>query len=374
MADGRPQAPGALTARLALAAAAVAVAAAGLRATVPATSWDGGRWRQDGIALGLGLEAVFAVLLVAVEMRRRRDPDAGQPAAGLRAGLRAFLITALIALPVLVLADGVGHLPARKGRPQRPPTGRLRTPSPPPSAHATHGGGIDVTPALYGLLIAAVLLAAAITVVLIRRRAPAAAWAEIGELEDEEPAAALRRAVASGRAALADIDDARQAIIACYVAMEASLARAGTLRGAAETPDELLGRAARAGLAGGGAAATLTALFYEARFSTHPLPDGARDEARDALAELAAALADRAAREAAAAAAKPPATGPSGTGPSGTGASGTGASGTGASGTGPSGTGPPATGPPATGASGTGASRTGQGGASGAGTSGGRTP
>jgi hypothetical protein len=319
MADGRPQAPGGLTARLALVAAAVAVAAAGLRAAVPATSWDDGRWRQDGIPLGLGLEAVFAVLLIVVEMRRRRDPGAGQPAAGLRGGLRAFLITAVIALPVLVLADAVGHLPARKARPQRPPAGRLRAPSPPPSAHATRGGGgVDVTLVLYALLIAAIVIAAAITVVLIRRRAPAASWAEVGELEDEEPDAALRRAVASGQAALADIDDARLAIIACYVAMEASLARAGTVRGAAETPDELLGRAAAAGLAGGGAAATLTALFYEARFSTHPLPAGARAEARDALAELAAALADRAAREAAAAAAEQAGTGASGAGGAGT--------------------------------------------------------
>jgi hypothetical protein len=111
--------------------------------------------------------------------------------------------------------------------------------------------------------------------------------------------------------------------------MEASLARAGTVCGAAETPDELLGRAATAGLAGGSAAATLTALFYEARFSTHPLPAGARAEARDALAELAAALADRAAREAAAAAAAEQA----GTGAPGTGAAGTGASGSGAAGT-----------------------------------------
>ena len=288
MADGRPQAPGGLTARLALAAAAVAVAAAGVRATVPATSWDDGHWRQDGIALGIGLEAVFGVLLVAVELRRRRDPDAGQPAAGLRAALRAVLITALIAIPVVVLAYA-GHLPARKPRPQRPPPGRIRLPSAAPSEHVTHGAGTGVTLVLYALLITVILVAAAITVVLIRRRAPAAAWAETGDLEDEEPEAALRRAVASGQAALADIDDARQAIIACYVAMEASLARAGTVRGAAETPDELLGRAVTAGLAGGGAAATLTALFYEARFSTHPLPAGARDEARIALAELAGA-------------------------------------------------------------------------------------
>ena len=57
----------------------------------------------------------------------------------------------------------------------------------------------------------------------------------------------LRSAVASGSAALRRVDDARAAIIACYVAMEQSLARAGTARAAADAPDELLARAMAAG-------------------------------------------------------------------------------------------------------------------------------
>jgi hypothetical protein len=40
----------------------------------------------------------------------------------------------------------------------------------------------------------------------------------------------------------------------------------------------------------GTAAARLTALFYEARFSSHPLDHGQRDAAERALDELAAAL------------------------------------------------------------------------------------
>ena len=94
----------------------------------------------------------------------------------------------------------------------------------------------------------------------------------------------------SGQAALHEIDDARLAIIACYVAMEQSLAKAGAARAAAETPDELLDRAATAGLVHGAEAARLTTLFYEARYSTHPLPDERRDEARRALEVLAASL------------------------------------------------------------------------------------
>ena len=330
MADGhphgrRPPEPGALTARLAAAAAAVAVTAAGLRAALPSASWSDGPWHQHGIALGVGLEVVFAGLLVAVEVRRRRDRTAGLPAAGLRAGLRAFLIVALVAIPVLVLVNAAGQLgrrPTRAQPPQRLAPLPRATPSAGAHAGVVTGGRLDYTLVWYALL-ALAIVAAAIAVILVRRRARPAGWADVGEAEDDEPEAALRRAVESGQAALHEVDDARLAIIACYVAMEGSLARAGTVRGAAETPDELLGRAAAAGLAGGGAAATLTALFYEARFSSHPLPATARGQARDALAELATALADRAAREEAAAAARAEAASP-GTASTGTGSTGTG--------------------------------------------------
>jgi hypothetical protein len=102
----------------------------------------------------------------------------------------------------------------------------------------------------------------------------------------------LLEVVESGRSALRLLDDARAAIIACYMAMEQALARAGTFRGAADTPDELLARAADQGLVRTDAAARLTALFYEARFSSHPVPPTRRDDAQRALAELAASLTD----------------------------------------------------------------------------------
>jgi Domain of unknown function (DUF4129) len=73
--------------------------------------------------------------------------------------------------------------------------------------------------------------------------------------------------------------------------MERRLADRGTARVAADTPDELLARAVTAGTVRGGAAGRLTALFYEARFSTHPLDAGQRDAASAALDELAGELA-----------------------------------------------------------------------------------
>ena len=59
--------------------------------------------------------------------------------------------------------------------------------------------------------------------------------------------------------------------------------RRGAARTAAETPDELLARAVASGLIQGPAAGRLTGLFYEARFSSHPLADAAKDDARQAL-------------------------------------------------------------------------------------------
>jgi hypothetical protein len=81
--------------------------------------------------------------------------------------------------------------------------------------------------------------------------------------------------------------------------MEKSLAERGAAQKVSDTPDELLARATRSGLVRGSASARLTALFYEARFSSHPLGRGQRDAARDALEELAAALAEPAEAEAA---------------------------------------------------------------------------
>ena len=125
-----------------------------------------------------------------------------------------------------------------------------------------------------------------------------------------EDSAGLREAVESGRAALAgEVDDARAAIIACYLAMEGTLAERGTARGLADTPDELLARAVTSGIVRGAAARRLTALFYEARFSSHPLGSEERVAASRALDELAAELSDAARATDATGTATPSATG-----------------------------------------------------------------
>jgi Domain of unknown function (DUF4129) len=278
----------ALAPRLALAAVLVAIVLAGVRAALPQVIWQHGPWRQHGVLLGIGLEVVFAALLVALEVRRRRWPEPGMPTAGLRRVLRGALGLAAAGILVLILLDSAGHLTPGRPRvlpPRRPPPGRLRTV--PVTTHAAGGSGPDI---LYAVLALALAAAVVIAVILLRRSRGRDWGAVAGEIVEDEPAEQLRQAVRSGQAALGEIDDARLAIIACYVAMERSLGRAGAVRGAAETPDELLARAAQGGIVGGGEAAALTALFYEARFSSHPLPAAKRREAQQALDVLAVAL------------------------------------------------------------------------------------
>jgi hypothetical protein len=209
-----------------------------------------------------------------------------------------------------------------------PRTRTARVPAPPtatPSVATRLGSArspvfhIPLAALLYTLLIVLLLVGVALSIWWARRLRPSIGPREGGFIaEDSED---LREAVESGRSALRTFDDARAAIIACYLAMENSLAERGTARAIADTPDELLARARASGIVRGTAAARLTALFYEARFSSHPLDHRQRDAAERALDELAAALAEP---EAATAGAGPAGTGPGGAGEAGPGGAGPG--------------------------------------------------
>jgi hypothetical protein len=263
---------------------------AGLRGAVGTPRWDGPLHR-DGIAVGLALEAVFAVLAV-LTLRRQRSAHQELVARKLRMVILTALGVGAAAVAVVMLLGLNLHFFTRPVRlPRQPPPRPGATPSarPPhrPSATPFH---IPLTVLLYTLLVLVLLAAIAVSVWWARRLRPA-----LGPREDAlivEDSEDLREAVESGRSALRTVDDARAAIIACYLAMEQSLAERGTARSLADTPDELLSRARAGGVVRGTAAARLTALFYEARFSSHPLGPGQRDAAEQALDELAAALAE----------------------------------------------------------------------------------
>jgi hypothetical protein len=273
---------------------------AGLRGAVPAPGWDG-PLKSSGVWIAIALEVVLGASLLVVLSRDRAarraaearpyDPasqDADiEPEQALRFTLRYVLTLGMIAVAVVIISNLHLHFFARPAirPPKLQPFKGLKT----PPAHGGGGGSfhIPVGPILYTLLIIAIVAAIAVTVWWSSRLRLPAAPLVIEDVSTEE----LRDAVHEGRAALADVDDARAAIIACYVAMERSLAERGTARSAADTPDELLARAVASGTVRGGAASRLTSLFYEARFSTHPMGQRQRDAAGAALDELAAELA-----------------------------------------------------------------------------------
>jgi hypothetical protein len=262
---------------------------AGLRGAVGTPRWDGPLHR-DGEVVGLALEATFAVLAV-LTLRRLRSAHQELVARKLRGVLLTALGVGAAAVGVVMLLGANLHFFTRRPTLPTQPHPSSRSTPPPGHPHGAPGSSfhIPVAVLLYTLLILVLLAGIAVSIWWARRLRPA-----LGPREDAlivEDSEELREAVESGRSALRTVDDARAAIIACYLAMEQSLAERGTARGLADTPDELLSRARARGVVRGTAAARLTALFYEARFSSHPLGPAQRDAAEQALDELAAALA-----------------------------------------------------------------------------------
>ena len=270
---------------------------AGLRGTVIRPRWNG-PLRHDGLVIGLALEVILGVLLVLTARRRSRAARTAVlsevPVNDVPAKLRAVLLFVLGAGMIAVAVAIVISFHVRLPRANPPQSSASARPLPkntalPRNLHPPSSFSVPLTVILYILLVVVLVAAVLLSIWWSRRFRPSFGGRTTGFLaEDPED---LREAVESGRSALRTVDDARAAIIACYVAMENSLAERGAARAMADTPDELLARATTSGLVRGTAAGRLTALFYEARFSSHPLGRGQRDAAERALDELAAALA-----------------------------------------------------------------------------------
>jgi hypothetical protein len=222
-------------------------------------------------------------------------------------GVSRVLLAATLVVPLLILVlhqfgssgsheAGQGH--GRESSPLPSPRSDP-APAPPPAQHAGQAGHrmhVGLTRILLGLgvaLLVAVVLIAGLRLWRYVTRPPAAeAPTTYAALDDEQER--LVQAVDSGRRALLDGTDARAAVISCYAAMEESLADSGVARRASDSPQDLLERAVANGLPAGAAAAALTTLFREARYSTHPMDAGHRDRAAAALAEIAHSLRSRA--------------------------------------------------------------------------------
>ena len=186
-----------------------------------------------------------------------------------------------------------------------------RDPDPPPTGEPGGVGAeiaqwVDVAVQAVVVVVAAALLAYGVWKVvsllarLVRLRFGSSTGRVVpdeydrGEESDADAQTVLRRRVVDELSLLsADLDaepDPREAVIACYVRMERALADAGTPRGAAESPMELLGRVLGEYDVPEGDVRRLTALFTEARFSGHPVGDEMRAAAQRSLRAIADAL------------------------------------------------------------------------------------
>lgn len=274
------------------------VTVAGLRARGPfsaagnaSLSSAAGRLATGVLAAAEGAGAVVCVLLLIMAFRRPRrrkrgdDPDHVPWTPLVPWWMRAFallLALAVLAGPVaLLIIEAHGRQSQRSGVPPA-----LHPVAPP--AGPGHAGPPAATPAWLVVAGMAVALAVALTLAVAARHGPARGTQPAERPPDSR--SSLGASVLAGAEALHTGRDARQAIIACYAAMEQGLARAGSAPGAADTPAQVLARAAAAGLVRSSAAETLTILFRRARYSPHPVTTADRAAAADALERLRADL------------------------------------------------------------------------------------
>ena len=200
---------------------------AGLRGAVTAPRWDGPLHR-DGVVVALALEVVLGTLLVITITRRSADADAqrvgaaaGNAVAVKLRGVLIFVLSAGMIAVAVTIFFGL-HLHLFTAKPARPIIPRRVTATPgatgPPLA-PSHGSALHFPLAalLYALLVVVLLAGVVLSIWWARRLRPSITPREDDFIaEDSED---LREAVESGRSALRTLDDARSAIIACYVAI-----------------------------------------------------------------------------------------------------------------------------------------------------------
>ncbi|WP_433198088.1 DUF4129 domain-containing protein [Nocardia sp. CA-107356] len=213
-----------------------------------------------------------------------------------RLGRVGLLVLAALAVVSLIVAAASAVFFVGFGREGEPPSsapreGSGRTPeevvttAPTPDTAPTHLGGTALLVAtIAAFALVGMALAGLIAVAMAGQRKPRTAPVPV-------PAAAptvagsLARAAEMGLAAMnVPGQDPREAIIACYVAMERGLSfdRAAAPL-ASDTPMEVLARAFERGALHDASARELVALFEEARFSPHSMLEWQRMRAEQLL-------------------------------------------------------------------------------------------
>jgi hypothetical protein len=273
--------------RVAAVAILLAVAVTGLRASgtlshapQPAAAGFTGSVLATTLTAAEGI-ALIAFLTALVMTRPKRRPQQAEEPARLRIPwwvktlgtlLSAFAVAAPLAL---LLAKRAGH----------------RTPAPflvhPRLPVGGPGQPVGASPTGGWSLIAGMVLAAAVVLTLALRSS-----ARKRILRARPRGGGLTESLAAARAALEAGRTPRDAIIACYAAMERGFAAAGpaSAPAAADTPAEVLTRATRAGIPRSAPAEVLTGLFRRARYSDEPMTGADSAAAAAALAQMQAEL------------------------------------------------------------------------------------
>jgi len=273
--------------RVAVVAVLLALTAAGLRAHGTfSRAANGSAAAASGavlatalaVAEGVGLIAFIIVLVMArpVRPKKEEEEEPYRPHFPWWAKTLGILLAlAALATPPLVLLT-------RKTHRQTTPPFAVHPGL--PIARAGHLANPSATtpwPVIVGMLVA-IAAVVALALAARTRRTPAP--------PRTRSATALLDALAAGHDALTGGGDPRQAIIACYAAMERGFAAIGSAPAAADTPAEVLTRATEAGIVRSDSAGALTGIFRRARYSTQPMTDADSNQAATALAQMRAEL------------------------------------------------------------------------------------
>jgi len=234
------------------------------------------------VATGEGIAVVaFIIVLAMARPERKKNPDTEEPP---RPYFPWWAKTLAVLVAIAVLITPFVVLFSKKSKRQvalQPSTQRGVTPTGAGrlAGHAPGGGW----PVIAGMVIA-IAVVVALTVWSRRRRSA-------GGPRDWSPRLArLLDSLAAGHDALSTHADPREAIIACYAAMERGFAAAGSAPAAADTPAEVLARAADAGIIRSSSPEVLTGLFRRARYSADPMTSADSGMAASALAQMRADL------------------------------------------------------------------------------------
>lgn len=287
-----------MSTRIALPALLIAAGVVILRAPVtdmPPPAADPGKFgdANEAVAWLMVLVVPALALLIFAGLRYRPRRSSAATDEGTRSSWRAGVLALAALIGIAIGLALLGRLLPRRADPDEADRdgegGSANNGAEPGSAGKPEtpeaGQGLDIdTWTIFTIAVLAILV---IMSVIVHRRPPDS---EPDAPDDEQVADHPRQEplATATRRALSVVDspdfDARQAIIRCYAAMEHALRQApGAAPEPADTPSEVLRRAADAGQVRAEHGERLVELFTEARYSSHPMSADDRDTATSTL-------------------------------------------------------------------------------------------